>query len=108
MFLLISKDLQPRFPSFLQEIAFNCESQVRLFGCAAGHGPSSIAAKLHERFQVTVYGYENSGGSPFTQDAQLGHGQRAVTPSDINSNRFKAGVDTWLVPINGTPKFRKF
>lgn len=83
-------------------------AQIRLFGCRAGHGPASIAAKLHAYLDVTVYGYENSGGSLFTQDRVLGHGRRAVTQKDINKIDFKTGVDTWLVPINGTPRFRMF
>ena len=83
-------------------------AQIRLFGCRAGYGPASIAAELHNDLGVTVFAYENSGGSLFTQDAALGHGQRAVTRADINLTKFETAAKTWLVPINGIPTFRRF
>jgi hypothetical protein len=88
--------------------SFAPNAQIRLFGCRAGFGQASIASQLHSSLGLTVYGYENSGGSLFTQDSLLGHGQRAVTQADINQKNFKSTSNTWLVPINGTPKFRMF
>lgn len=67
-----------------------------------------MAKLLADHLKVEVYGYDNFGGSLFTQDPRLGHGQRAVTQSDINFNAFNDRADTWLVPANGMPRFKKF
>lgn len=83
-------------------------SQIRLFGCRAGFGPAPIALQLHNHLGVEVFAYENTGGSLFTQDQKLGHGERAVTQNDMNFKAFKKASNTWLVPINGTPSFRRF
>lgn len=87
---------------------FLSDAQIRLFGCRAGYGVAPIASQLQSQLGVAVYAYENSGGSLFTQDVSLGHGQRASTQADINQKNFKAGAGTWLVPANGVPKFKRF
>lgn len=84
------------------------DAQIRLFGCRTGFGTASIASQLHSYLGLTVFAYQNSGGSLFTQDPTLGHGRRAVTQNDINRTKFKVGAHTWLVPINGVPTFRRF
>jgi hypothetical protein len=84
------------------------KAQIRLFGCRGGYGSNPMAALLANHLKVEVYGYDNSGGSLFTQDPRLGHGQRAVTQSDINFSAFNDRADTWLVPANGMPRFKKF
>lgn len=53
---------------------FAKNAQIRLFGCRSGYGARSIAGQLHNYLGIAVFGYENSGGSLFTQDATLGHG----------------------------------
>lgn len=88
--------------------SFLSDAQIRLFGCRGGYGNASIASQLHEYVGVTVYAYENSGGSLFTQDPYLGHGRRAVKQADIKFSTFNSSKNTWLVPINGIPKFRRF
>jgi len=84
------------------------KAQIRLFGCRGGYGSNPMAALLAHHLKVEVYGYENSGGSLFTQDPRLGRGQRAVTQSDIEFKAFNDSTDTWLVPINGVPRFKMF
>ena len=87
---------------------FRSDAQVRLFSCRGGYGTDSIAKQLSNHLGVTIYAYNNSGGSLFTQDKKLGYGQRAVKKSDIEFTAFDKLKDTWLIPINGTPNFVAF
>jgi len=84
------------------------KAQIRLFGCRGGYGSHPMAELLANHLKVEVYGYDNYGGSLFTQDPILGHGQRAVMQSDINFSAYNDRADTWLVPANGKPRFKKF
>jgi len=84
------------------------KAQIRLFGCRGAYGSNPMAALLATHLKVEVYGYDNTGGSIFTQDPILGRGRRAVKQSDIDFKAFNDGADTWMVPINGMPRFKMF
>jgi peptidoglycan hydrolase-like protein with peptidoglycan-binding domain len=92
----------------LPKSSFSDDAQIRLFGCAAGHGENPIAAQIAKHTGVVTYAYESPGGSLFTQDKELGHGKRRPTQADISFNSFKKTADTWLVPANGSRLFKKF
>jgi hypothetical protein len=63
-----------------------------------------MAAHLH----LPVYGYSNQGGSLFTTDVKLGHGQRAVTQADALASTPNSPPSLWLIPADGTPSFKSF
>jgi hypothetical protein len=92
----------------LPKSSFSDDAQIRLFGCAAGHGANPIAEQIAMHTGVVTYAYESPGGSLFTQDKKLGHGKRQPTQADINFNSYKKTADTWLVPANGSRLFKKF
>lgn len=97
--------------SSIPKSAFAANAQVRLFGCKAGLGNNSVAQRIASHINKSVWAYSNSGGSLFTQDAQLGHGQRSVTQADIDGMRnipYNLNKDTWLVPANGQPSMVEF
>jgi hypothetical protein len=48
------------------------KAQIRLFGCRGGYGSNPVAALLANHLKVEVYGYENFGGSLFTQGPEIG------------------------------------
>jgi hypothetical protein len=96
-------------PATLPKSAFRSGAVVRLFGCRGAFGADSVAEQISKALgaTVTVFGFDNSGGSIFTNDEKLGHGLRAATGKDL-----KAGVSAnkpiWMVPSDGTPHFRAF
>jgi hypothetical protein len=97
--------------SSISRDVFAANAHVRLFGCRAGLGNGSIAQSIAGHIKRSVWAYTNPGGSLFTQDSQLGHGQRSVTPSDIDGMRnipYNLNKDTWLVPANGQPTMTEF
>lgn len=81
-------------------------AQVRLFACRSGYGSGSIAAHLAAHLQVPVYGYDNPNGSIFTNDPDVGHGTREYSKSAKKT--VSPGNKLWLVPNDGSPKFKKF
>jgi hypothetical protein len=87
---------------------FRSDAQIRLFGCRGGYGADSSGAQVAAAVHVPTFAYSNSGGSLFTTDATLGHGQRGVTSADINAKIPATAPNVWLIPINGTPTFRQF
>jgi hypothetical protein len=92
----------------LPKSSFGVDAQIRLFGCAAGHGTNPIAEQIAKDTRVVTFAYESPGGSLFTQDQKLGHGLRQPTNADISFNAYKSTSDTWLVPANGSRQFKKF
>lgn len=81
-------------------------AQVRLFACRSGFGSGSIAAHLAAHLQVPVFGYDNPNGSVFTNDPDVGHGTREYSKSAKKT--VSPGNTLWLVPNDGSPRFKKF
>jgi hypothetical protein len=91
----------------------NPSAQVRLFGCRGGYinrttmdtsllatGCSAEDMANELPSGVLVYGYKSTGGSLFTQDMDLGHGNpRPISQAEIDAkfNRVKIGEPLWLV-----------
>jgi hypothetical protein len=94
-------------PSALPKSAFLPNAIIFLFGCRCAWGTGSIAEQIHTQLGLTVFGYDNSGGSIFTKDKTLGHGGRAVTQADQSAKNISGG-DVWMVPWDGTPHFKSF
>ncbi len=86
---------------------FYDNAQVRLFGCRCGYGEYPVALQMAAHLGVDCYGYANSGGSLFTNDISLGHGNRRTTNRDIHA-RITTRRDVWLIPANGWPVFKEF
>ena len=84
------------------------DAQVRLFGCRGAWGQWSIAEQMADYLHVPVYGYANDGGSIGTMDSRLGHGMRPSTRADIAAVIPGNASDVWMVPSEGTPRFREF
>jgi len=93
--------------SKIPKTAFIADAQIRLFGCKAGFGSNSIAEQIAKELGIEVFAYDNPSGAFFTQDPDLGHGLRAVKPADKKA-RFNPKSDTWMVPFDGTPTFKRF
>jgi RHS repeat-associated protein len=112
----------------LDPAKFTSDAQVRLFGCRAGLGNPPVAQQLADHLEIDVYAYTSQGGSLFTIDAQLGHGERSFQPSDsvitdengkpLHDSKGKDipvmiplnAKDVWLVPIGkpiGSPEVWK-
>lgn len=73
---------------------FVSNPQVRLFGCYAGFGSTSIAQIVADKISgADVYAYNWPLGSIGTNDRNIGHGKKAVP---INPPNPKQG-DTWFV-----------
>lgn len=99
--------------------SFTKDAQIRLFGCYAGYGSDPIAQRISSHTKKPVWAYSNKGGSLFTDDPVLGHGQRGVTSTDIAKFEPKLGgrylqpdnsKDLWLVPLvsGAVPAWKKF
>lgn len=84
------------------------DAQIRLFGCRGAWGHWSIAEQMADYLRVPVYGYANDGGSIGTIDPRLGHGLRKATREDVAAFIPADARDVWLVPSDGTPRFREF
>jgi hypothetical protein len=94
-------------PSVLPRSAFLAGASIRLFGCRCAWGTTSAAEQIAGALSLPVFGYDNSGGSIFTNNRQLGHGLRSATAADLKA-AVVAGKDVWMVPSDGTPHFRQF
>lgn len=94
----------------------NPSAQIRLFGCQGSYtgpradNPINIPESYPPARQiadlapkgVTVYGYQSNGGSLFTTDKKLGHGDtRKITNSDMSKTfgKIKKGDPLWLVSV---------
>jgi hypothetical protein len=94
-------------PATLPKTAFRPNSSVRLFSCRGSFGGNSIAEQIARQLGVPVFGFDNSGGSIFTNDPKLGHGERSATAADLKA-AVVATKDVWMVPSDGTPHFKQF
>jgi hypothetical protein len=94
-------------PATLPATAFRPNASIRLFGCRGAFGTNSAAEQIARSLKRPVFGFDNSGGSIFTNDVRLGHGQRAATAADMSAS-VAAGKAVWMVPSDGTPHFRQF
>lgn len=99
--------------------SFSKDALIRLFGCRAGMGSSSIAQSIASHTKKPVWAYTNPQGSLFTDDPLLGHGQRSITQADIDKFEPSRGgrfiqpdmnKDFWLVPAatGSYPSWHKF
>jgi hypothetical protein len=93
-------------PSVLPRSVFLSGASVRLFGCRCAWGSNSAAEQIAGALGIPVYGYDNGGGSIFTNDKSLGHGLRSVTAADRIAAVQPGNV--WMVPFDGTPHFARF
>jgi hypothetical protein len=94
-------------PSVLPKTAFKPPAIIRLFGCRGAFGQNSIAEQVSKHLKLPVFGFDNGGGSIFTNDEKLGHGLRAATAADSSAS-VSATKNVWMVPSDGTPHFRQF
>jgi hypothetical protein len=94
-------------PAVLPKASFRTNAVIRLFGCRGAFGTNSVAQQIANKLSLPVFGFDNSGGSIFTNDDKLGHGLRAATAAD-SSATVSAGKPIWMVPSDGTPHFRQF
>ena len=78
---------------------FTSDAQIRLFGCRAGLGHPPIAQQLANHLGRNVLAYTSTGGSLFTNDRALGHGDREFESSDLAVRLPATATDVWLVPI---------
>lgn len=81
-------------------------AQVRLFACRSGYGSGSIAQHLASHLRVPVFGYDNPNGALFTNDLDVGHGLREYSRS--SKKQVIPSDPLWLVPNDGSPRFKKF
>ncbi|HEY6946595.1 MAG TPA: hypothetical protein VI431_15760 [Candidatus Acidoferrum sp.] len=94
-------------PNTLPAGAFRPDASVRLFSCRGSFGTDSAAEQIAKHLKRQVFGFDNSGGSIFTNDPKLGHGLRSATAADLKA-AVLAGKDVWMVPSDGTPHFKSF